>query len=178
MCATKEYTADLHRARYAAWTASRAIGRGVPGVKSAGVFRAMQRVELEDRLKDMVFSSRSTYDKWHIAMVERIQKAGASEGMQLTFGLGAKALAIHIKTLHIIPSKRQDLLRFAHPPLDRIVLKNGLPKTLRNDPHLLGWTKFDRKAYSRAYNAVEENVLTADEPRWKIEACWMSEMVL
>ncbi len=173
MCSTEGYTAEQHRARFAAWTASRAIGRGVADVKTERVFRAMERVDLEARLKTTTFSSRKAYDKWHVTMVERIQKAAASEEMPLTFGLGAKALAIHIKTLHIIPGKRIDLLRFAHAPLDRIVLKNGLPKQLRHDHALLGWTKFDRRAYSRAYSAVEENVLGSDEPRWKIEACWI-----
>lgn len=177
MCATKEYTADMHRTRYAAWAASRAIGRGASGISTARVFRAMERVDLEGRLKTTVFSSRAAYDKWHVGMVERIQKAAVSEGMQLTFGLASKVLAIHIKTLHIIVGKRKDLLRFAHPPVDRIVLKKGLPKDLRNNLTLLGWTHFSREDYRRVFKALEEHVLDSNQPRWKIEACWMNEFL-
>jgi hypothetical protein len=80
-------------------------------------------------------------------------------------------LAIYIKTLYIIPGQRKDLLQHAHPPVDRILLKNALPKGERSNPENLAWTHFDKKRYDEAFKKVELKCGTGE--RWKIEKCWV-----
>jgi hypothetical protein len=117
------------------------------------------------------FASHTDFDKWHPKMVQAVIKAAKKNGMALTFGQGAKLLAIYIKTLYIIPGQRKDLLQHAHPPVDRILLKNALPMGERSNPENLAWTHFDKVQYNKAFQKLEHACRSKGE-RWKIEQYW------
>ena len=165
-----QYDMHEHRLRFAAWTCARAIARGTVGAKMGNVYRTIVSADLETALATR-FASHTDFDKWHPKMVQAVIKAAKKNGMALTFGQGAKLLAIYIKTLYIIPGQRKDLLQHAHPPVDRILLKNALPKGERSNPENLAWTHFDKKRYDEAFKKVELKCGTGE--RWKIEKCWV-----
>jgi hypothetical protein len=97
------------------------------------------------------FASHTEYDEWHPKMVQAVIKAAKKNGVALTFGQGAKLLAIYIKTLYIIPGQRKDLLQHAHPPVDRILLKTALSKGERSNPENQGYRVLNpRRAVDRS----------------------------
>ena len=170
MTKPETYGMQEHRLRYAAWTCSRAIARGTVGAKMGNVYRTIVAADLETALATH-FASHTEFDKWHPRMVQAVIKAAKKNGMALTFGQGAKLLAIYIKTLYIIPGQRKDLLQYAHPPVDRILLKNALTKGERSNPENLAWTHFDKKRYYDAFKKVESKCKKGE--RWTIEKCWV-----
>jgi hypothetical protein len=167
----------LHRARFAAWTCARAISRGAEGVTVERVFRTMQVAKVDGTLANKVFTSRKEFDALHPVVVKRIAKAALKHGMKLSFGQAAKLLGIHIKTLYIMEGKRKDLLAYAHPPIDRNLLKKALPRGCRSNQSLLAWTQFGINEYRMSFELLE-NGITIEMPRWKIEAYWLSDLVL
>jgi hypothetical protein len=169
MAKPEAYDMREHRLRYVAWTCARAIARGTVGAKVGNVYRTIISAELESALKKR-FTSHRDYDKWHPKTVEAVIQAAKKNGMALTFGQGAKLLAIYIKTLYIIPGQRKDLLKHAHPPVDRILLMNALPKRERSNPGYLAWTHFDKKRYNDAFKKVEFKCCIGE--RWTIEKFW------
>jgi len=166
-----------HRLRYAAWTCASAIARGTDGAKTRNVFYTLRQAGIETELEKKRFTSHAEYDAWHPGMVKRVIKAATKNGIALTYGQGAKLLAIYIKTLHIVPGIRKDLLTHAHPPIDRILLKNRLPKGQRSNPMALAWTKFDQPRYQKTFAQLEQSSENG-KPRWMIEASWHPELMM
>lgn len=169
---TRAFDMHEHRLRYAAWTSTRAISRGTDGGNVGNVYRTIAAAGLEKALIQ-TFASNTEYDTWHPKTVQAVIKAAKKNGMVLTFGQGAKLLAIYIKTLYIIPGLRKDLLKHAHPPVDRILLQHCLPRPHNRDSNWVSWSKFDRKRYRRSFNCIELMSLKTGEPRWKLEQCWI-----
>ncbi|MEX1132327.1 MAG: hypothetical protein WEC15_03810 [Flavobacteriales bacterium] len=165
------YSMNEHRLRFAAWTCARAIARGTDGAKTKNVHRTIIAAGIEKELEKKSFTSNTDYDKWHAKMVQRMLKAASQNGMALSFGQGAKLLAIYIKTLYIISGQRKDLLKYAHPPIDRFLLKNALPKGEKSKLHNLAWTQFDQDRYTTVFAMVETHCGNGKE-RWMIEQCW------
>ncbi len=166
------YSFSEHREYYAAWAATRSVGILFKDVQKFKVYRSLLLSQVENSLLENQFNSRKEFDVWHRSMVERIVKIARKEGIEFSFGRAAKVLAIHIKTLHIIPGKRTDLVKFAHPPIDRTVLTTGLPSECRRDKTNLSFTKFSREQYSKVFKCLESNLLRPTDPRWKIEVRW------
>lgn len=139
------------------------------------VYRTIVAADLETALATH-FASHTEFDEWHPRMVQAVIKAAKKNGMALTFGQGAKLLAIYIKTLYIIPGQRKDLLQYAHPPVDRILLKNALPLADRSKPEDLAWTRFDEKRYKKAFQKLEQACSRKGE-RWRIEEYWHPKLI-
>lgn len=94
-----------------------------------------------------------------------------------TYGRAAKLIAVYLKAMVVTgPGSKTALARVAHPPIDRILLKNICQAGHLESPHkkewgVVNWSKLDAKGYYRLIGQLRV-CLKDGEPMWMLEKYW------
>lgn len=162
---TYDFTEHLHR--YAVWTAARAAQRGFTTTKNI-----KEAIEASN-LKELIYKPEIAvgyFDGYHRACANKIIEEFDNMTINASYGRAAKIIAIYIKTAIILPNQGKCALsRVAHPPIDRILLKNVLPKgeTLPN------WTALNQDDYFKLLETIKTKINSENfEANWMIEKYW------
>ena len=167
-----------HRHRFAAWAAARATQRGFTSTSNllgalnrAGVREFLQNPSSNDCRNQEAFDD--LHRKWCSCIVAFLH----DEEIGATYGRAAKLVAVYLKAMVVIlPDGTSDLARFAHPPIDRVLLQNisrcdELKSRLKSSWRNVRWTQLDSDAY---YELIKQlrGALNKDDPWWKLEKYW------
>lgn len=174
------YTIEEHRHRFAVWTAARAAQRGY--LKTELIYEAIERFSLTEAL-DIINKEVKDFDEEHpnlvtgltvelIKVIEEEYEKTAAEKFKkkTTYGRVAKIIAVYIKTVYILSEPDSALSRVAHPPIDRILLKNLEKVFSKKGFSAINWTKLEEDEYKTLIAQLRG--LIGDEPFWKLEVCW------
>lgn len=94
----------------------------------------------------------------------------------VTYGRAAKLVAVYLKSMIVLgPDGPSSLASIAHPPIDRILLRN-LASSDVTSPHKSNWrtttwTTLDEQSYYALISQLR-GVLAKSEPFWKLEKYW------
>ncbi|MFK8055854.1 MAG: hypothetical protein AB8F78_07015 [Saprospiraceae bacterium] len=177
----RPYTIQLHRHRFAVWTAGRAVARNFASAKhvEAAITAAGLRKAVE---ADKVFRNQKAFDKWHVGRCEKMLKYWDkhSEGVkEHSFGRAAKVIAIYLKAMIGLGEiDAHPMQKWMHPPIDRILLDNmrtDLGYTIKELPN---WTQLDVDGYSEVLKRISDwmqaNRKGAD--LWEVEEFWAADV--
>ena len=168
-----EYSHGIHLHNYACWTAARAAQRRFRGAKTEVVKHVLEAGNFPKSLEDLYESSptREEYDAWHQSMVGRLQIGFEQVDVPATYGQVAKIIAIYVKTVYVARYPESTLAMVAHPPIDRVLLRNVRAcKSTAPFAGSISWTKFDSSEYHTALGYLRKEC--SGQPFWAIERYW------
>jgi hypothetical protein len=162
---TYDFTEHLHR--YAVWTAARAAQRGFTTTKN--IKQAIDATSLKELIHKPEIAV-GDFDGYHRECAKALISAFKKMKVDATYGRAAKIIAIYIKTAVILPNKgKSELSKIAHPPIDRILLKNVLPK----GDKIPNWTELDQKEYFELLKKIRAKIKAEEmDANWKLEVYW------
>jgi hypothetical protein len=172
------YNLFEHRHRFSLWAAARATQRGFTSVENLRDAIENSGIVSFLRNRDTESTDALTFEDlhkiWCRSIVDFLKNRGIAKA---TYGRAAKLVAVYLKSMVIIgPSANSSLASVAHPPIDRILLKNISRSPEIENPHqtrwrFINWTELDEESY---YNLISElrGCLRVNEPFWKIERFW------
>jgi hypothetical protein len=168
------YSFSTHLHNFAVWTAARAAQRGF--TTSANIAKAIVASGLrEDCVDEKIDWNEPVFDsyhqKWAARIIENIRQA---TGINCTYGRASKIIAIYIKTAVVLTNRGEGALAaFAHPPIDRILLKNlKMKHWVKAVPN---WTDLEQNEYFLLIEHLRSFEIT---PFWKLEEFWMVGTVI
>jgi hypothetical protein len=168
------YTIDIHKHNFAVWAAARAVQRHF--TKTEKIRDALNTLNIQKEIS-LVQSGEmgaKDYDVWHSKICKNLIMNFKKLGIQnVTYGRAAKLIAIYIKVTVIMSNQNCDLAKIAHPPIDRILLKNIAKKYMElNSLTSINWTSLSEKKYFEVIESLR-NILPVESPFWKIEQYWI-----
>ena len=114
----------------------------------------------ENEEKDI---SQSDFDKHHESWCESIMQTWERDEIKgASYGRAAKLLAVYIKSMIVVRDGQSKLSAVAHPPIDRMILKNiskdeSIKHQNRGGWKEIKWTKMNK-------SEIEGQVSTYDKP--------------
>jgi hypothetical protein len=172
------YEIDEHRHRFSVWAAARAAQRSFADVDT--LRKALERCGIVEFLEtpnsDDLDPSRfdMLHRQWCMKIVDSLREAGIPN---VTFGRAAKLIAMYLKSVVVLgPRSGTALARFAHPPIDSILLRNLAASNDVNSKHKsewakIKWTKLNDEGYYELVKQLRQ-ILGPEEPFWKLERFW------
>lgn len=167
-----EYRIEEHMHRFACWTAARAVSRGFLGGSNEAIADLINESNLRESLSKTVrdkVKTKDGFDKLHTELKKKL----LSQNALLGHGRAAKTIAIYIKTAIIPFEPYSEFSKYAHPPIDSILLsgiqKAGVKDNVLKHP----WTQYNEKQYSDVIHflwASREKL--GFEYFWQIEKYW------
>jgi hypothetical protein len=169
-----------HRHRFSSWAAARAAQRGWASATTKNLMDSIENSGIVNFLHkdDAISTDEAMFKKQHKIWCRSIINFLNSRGVsKVTYGRVAKLVAVYLKSMVIIgPYANSSLASVAHPPIDRILLRNlsnapEIENNLRERCRLLNFTELDEQSY---YDIVIElrGCLNPDEPFWSLERYW------
>ena len=167
-----------HRHRFSSWAAARATLRNFTTVEN--LRDAIENCGIVSFLRNnnAILLDDETFNKHHIiwcrSIIDFLNNIGIAK---VTYGRAAKLVGVYLKSMVIIgPHSNSSLALVAHPPIDRILLRN-ISHASEIEPHfrercrLINWTELDEQSY---YDLVAQlrSCLRAGEPFWSLERYW------
>lgn len=159
---------------FASWCAARAAQRGF--AESSIIIEAIYKSQLPNF--EFVLNKSNLdgkyYSNWHNEVNQEIckhLKKHTNIKNKVTYGRVAKIIAVYIKTAHILGNPKSKISKFAHPPIDRILLNNLAKKypDLFKGKYLV-WTKLNKRQYQSIIESLKEV-----QKREKMNYFWMME---
>ena len=174
------YTRFEHRHRFSVWAAARAAQRGFKGGSVDALTAALESCGVSVYLStsESLDTSQRKFDRLHRQWCRRIMKHLSGCGVQdATFGRAAKLLAVYLKSMVVIGSgARSNLAKTAHPPVDRILLRELARADDIEHPNQrawaqVNWTELGEKEYYTLISQLR-SCLKRGEPMWHLERYW------
>lgn len=174
-----DYSHFTHKHRFAVWASARAAQRGFTTV--ANLRDALEQSGVVEFLGKpaALGTSQRTFDALHARWCRRIVRYLRRKEVQgVTFGRAAKLIAVYLKTMVVVGADHESsLARVAHPPIDRLLLRNLARAKAIKCPHKRGWselnwTELTEAKYKRLIGQLR-SCLQADEPMWHLEKYWV-----
>ena len=163
---TYSFTDHIHN--FAVWTAARAVQRNFTSTKN--IRTAIESTSLKELIDMNEEISESQFDLFHRQTAKKIISSLASLKVKASYGQVAKIIAIYIKTGVIIRNLgRGAISKVAHPPIDRILLKNLNKEYKMYEFKDLRWTQLNEDKY---FTLIQELRKLDFEYFWKIEEYW------
>lgn len=170
------YTHFTHRHNFAVWCAARAVQRNF--TKTENLKEALEKSGIAEFIKENEEKeiTQKDFDEKHEHWCESILGHWKSRKIEgASYGRAAKLVAIYIKSMVVVRNGQSQLSTVAHPPVDRIILKNICKDKTVNHINKAGWQKINWTALNREnYKKliIEFRQLFDDEPFWAIEKYW------
>lgn len=168
-----EYTLSEHKHRFAIWTAARAVQRS--WTTTANISRVITAVQLQALVESYKnLKSQAEFDEIHKRLCEKMIDEFRLLGVESTYGRAAKILAVYLKTSIIMAADvDNEQMRFIHPPIDRILLRN-LPVNIDfGEVKKLNWTQLNKDKYWSMVQTLRELLGILD---WRLEMVWRPEL--
>lgn len=168
-----------HRHRFAVWASARAAQRGWLGARVEVLRDALESTDIVHFVRDpaSVQVDERAFDAHHRHWCTEIVDFLAEKGIaEVAYGRVAKLVAVYLKSMVVLgPDGTSPLASIAHPPIDRILLKN-LASSDVVSPHkskwrATTWTTLDEQSYYALISQLRD-VLAKSEPFWKLEKFW------
>ena len=168
-----KYTFNQHIHNYAVWTAARAVQRGF--TSTVNIKSAIEAASLRDLIDKKTQFNENEFDAFHREtarkIIENLQIIDSVVSNKATYGRAAKIIAIYIKTISVIrDSGSSNLAKYAHPPIDRILLSN-LHKRHNNlgfDKYT--WTLLNEHSY---FELIDKLRTFKYDYFWEVEEYWI-----
>ena len=171
------YNLFQHKHNFSVWAGARASQRGFTNVENlknaleqCGVVEYLRNNNLYVETK----AFNALHEQWCDSIVNYLTQRKIEK---VTFGRAAKLLAVYLKSMIVVGGHADSLLaKVAHPPIDRILLKN-LSKSKVINPSVktklqnINWTELNKKDYYILVRQLK-SCLNSDEPFWHIEKYW------
>lgn len=172
------YEIEEHRHRFSVWAAARAAQRGWVGatvdvlrdaLQGCGIVQFLASADL-DSICSQQFER--LHRQWCVSVISFLENEGLPA---VTFGRAAKLVAVYLKSAVVLgPGSKTQLARVAHPPIDKILLRN-----LSASPNVSAlrqwantrWTKLTEVDYYILIMQLR-GCLDPGEPFWKLERFW------
>jgi hypothetical protein len=167
-----------HRHRFSSWAAARATQRSFTSVEN--LRDAIENCGIVGFLRNNSAMStdeaafNNQHKIWCRSIVDFLNSRGISK---VTYGRAAKLVAVYLKSMIIIgPNANSSLASVAHPPVDRILLKNLSSAPEIENPHrarwrFINWTELDEQSYYYLVSQLRR-CLRDGEPFWSLERFW------
>lgn len=168
----KEYKEYLQN--FAIWTSARAVNRNF--TKTSIVKKALTSINIHNEILLLAKStnlSEKEFDNWHSDINKKLIRELCKhiEKGKVTFGRTSKLIAIYIKTVHILTDPNDLLSKFAHIPIDSILLKNLSVKDKSFKD--IKWTKLNKNEYYVLIKKLRERQKEEGmEYSWMLEKYW------
>ncbi len=176
------YSIHDHKHRFSAWAASTAAMASPKCKFSVEIGKKiLESADIEKSINSIPkIKNQDKFDEWHKDMCNRlISRAGSFNIKGFTFGVAAKLLNCYLKSYFI---DYLDELKFIHPPIDRLLLRELANKNFgdRKDSfwrskEKRGWSNFTEEDYSEVVKNIKETLHEIDDSLglWKIEYYWV-----
>jgi hypothetical protein len=166
-----------HRHRFAVWAAARATQRGFATVEM--LRDALEASGIEGFVLDpnSLATDEMAFDRHHRDWCRAIMGFLSEKKLaNVTFGRAAKLVAVYLKSMIILGSgATSSLAAVAHPPIDRILLRNLASSDIKSSYkprwRTTNWTTLDEPSYYALISQLK-GVLARGEPFWKLEQYW------
>jgi hypothetical protein len=165
-----------HRHKFAVWCAARAVQRNFAKtlflknvLEKSGVVKFVK----ENEEKDI---SQSDFDNHHESWCESIMQSWEGDKIKgASYGRAAKLLSVYIKSMIVVRDGQSKLSAVAHPPIDRMILKNISKDESINHQNRRGWkeinwTEMNKSEYKNLINDFRQ--VFDGQPLWVIEKYW------
>lgn len=167
----KEY--NSYTKMFATWTAARAVNRGF--TSTAIIRDALNTIGFHSKILKLAKRSLITepiFRSWHCKITENLYNELCKHGIKdkVSFGRVSKIIAIYIKTVHILNSPYDSLSKFAHIPIDNILLTKLSERYNCKYFKKIKWTKLNRNQYYELIDKFKEI-----QKKEKLEYFWMLE---
>ncbi len=155
---------------YAVWTAVRASQRGFTTTKN--IKAAIDDSKLHHSTILNQFDTEEEFDTLHRKICKKLL-ANLNHVSNVSYGRVAKILNIYLKTSIIIRwYETKDKVKYIHPPIDRVLLKN----IIKEYPHLkiqmCNWTELSETKY---FNLIDKLRSLGLDSLWEVEKHWRAE---
>jgi hypothetical protein len=167
-----------HRHRFSSWAAARATQRNFTSVENLRDAIEHSGIVTFLRDDDSISIDETKFEEqhkiWYRSIVDFLNSRGIAK---VTYGRAAKLVAVYLKSMVIIgPNGNCSLSAVAHPPIDRILLKNlscasEIEKSYRTDWRSINWTELDEQSYYKLISQLR-GCLKVGEPFWSFERFW------
>ena len=152
---------------YSVWTAARAVQRNFTNTEN--IKSAIECTTLKTFIDSKKVFTSDSFDRDHIEIANKIIDRLKVKHVDTSYGRAAKIIAIYLKTAVIIRSSYCSLAKFAHPPIDSILLS----KLNEKYPFLklsdIRWTQLDENEYFKTINKLRKVEFSYF---WEIEQHW------
>ncbi len=168
-----EYSLKEHKHRFAIWTAARAVQRSwTTTFNISHVITSVNLLDFVGTYQSLL--NQEEFDALHSHWCEKMINEFEALNIKATYGRVAKIIAIYLKTSIVVCRETDDdQLRFIHPPIDRILLKNLPGNRDFSAIQKLNWTQFDKESYWKVVNTIREQLGFFD---WRLELLWRPEL--
>jgi hypothetical protein len=176
------YSLHDHKHRFSAWAASTAAMASPKCKFSVEIGKKiLESADIEESIQSIPkIKTQDKFDKWHTDMCNRLISKARNFNFKgsFTFGVAAKLLNCYLKSYFI---DHLGQLKFIHPPIDRLLLKELADKNLGNNKRFWGekekrgWSNFTEEDYSEVIKNIKETLHEIDDSSglWKIEYYWV-----
>jgi len=164
------YSYFQHRHNFAVWCAARAVQRKftkTPILKKAIEYSGVVEFIKENEGKDITPKTFDIHhETWCESIIQTWEKGKVSGG---SYGRAAKLLAVYIKSMVVVRNGTSKLSDVAHPPIDRIILKNISKDKNINHPNRtswksINWTELSKSKYITLINDFRQ--VLDGQPFW------------
>lgn len=169
------YDLKQHKHQYAIWTAARAVQRSF--TKTLKISHVINKSSLRQFVDcEIALSDQNQFDSLQKKWCYEIIKDFEVLNVTATYGQAAKIVAIYLKTSVVMGADpTNEYLKFIHPPIDRIILKN-LPRIESfKQVKKISWTKMDEGTYWEVVQRIRQQFNFFD---WRLEMLWTPEQAL
>lgn len=158
---------------FATWTSARAVNRGFASTSrikealdSNNFHSEILKLEKRSNITENIFNS------WHRKVSVKLYNTLCNNGIKdnVSFGRVSKIIAVYIKTVHILKSPYDSLSRFAHIPIDNILLVKLSEHYSDKYFKKIKWTKLDVNQYYELIDKLKEI-----QKKEKLNYFWMLE---
>jgi hypothetical protein len=170
------YTHFSHRHNFAVWCAARAVQRNFTITQN--LKEALEKSGIAEFIKENEDKeiSQKKFDEHHERWCRSIvQHWEARQIKGATYGRAAKLVAVYIKSMIVVRNGQSNLSSVAHPPIDRIILKNiskdnNINHANRTDWDNINWTQLNEDKYKKLI--MDFRQVFDGKPFWVIEEYW------
>jgi hypothetical protein len=170
-----DYNFFQHIHNFAIWAAARSVARNFTGTTI--IREAIEEIGLPnklERLSNLPSLDASIYDNFHREvcrdMILSLKSKLVSDQLKVTYGKTAKIVAIYIKTRYVLTDPGSALSKYAHPPIDAILLKSLAVKYKELGYENIKWTMLGEDEYFNLIHKLRQNLKF--DYFWEVEDNW------
>lgn len=169
------YTLFEHRHNFSVWCSARAVQRGFTDTET--LRKALESCGVVEFVKNYDGSEISTedFDRYHENWCNKVLETLNKDQKDATYGRVAKLVNVYIKSMIVNQNQQTPLSHIAHPPIDRILLKNiakdeKINHTNKKNWGKIKWTYLNKEEYQKLINDFRQ--IVGNNPFWTIERYW------
>jgi hypothetical protein len=175
-----KYLIEVHKHKFAVWTASSAARASKNCRFSVELGKSLIECTELGRINSTAkLPAPNQFDSWHENLRDKIVDFAKTQHSNFTHGVAAKLINVYLKTIFTCGGFHEDnKVKAIHPPIDSLLLK-GLSecnfadkKKIWNEARKKGWSNFDSGSYQRIIDEIRNSLSKKDPALWEVEKYW------